>query len=108
MAEEVWVSVIGDGVIDDGDVLGVEVERLKIAIYYVNGEYFATSDLCTHQAGRLSEGYFDGKSIECPVHQGCFDICTGKALGSPVVRDIKVYKTRVMDGKVQIQITTRK
>jgi len=97
-----WLSVVDDGLIEDGDVLGFEVERKKIAVYFVNGKYHATSDLCTHAAGRLSEGYFDGRTIECPIHQGCFNICTGKALGSPVVKDISVYKTRVKDGKVQI------
>ena len=58
----------------------------------------------THEAAHLGDGFvFDG-IIECPKHNGRFDIRTGKARGAPVCIDLKVYLVRLENGKVLIDI----
>ena len=42
--------------------------------------------------------------IECPMHNGRFDYTNGKALGAPVLVDLRTYPTRVVDGTVYIDV----
>lgn len=83
-------------------VLGVQVEGEAVALYLVDGEVFATHDLCTHGHARLSEGYLDGEQIECPLHQGMFDVRTGKATVAPCSVAVRTYPVRVEGGEVLI------
>jgi nitrite reductase/ring-hydroxylating ferredoxin subunit len=52
---------------DDG-VQQIEIKGCKIALYRCRGEFFATSDICTHAFALLSDGWLDGHEIECPLH----------------------------------------
>ena len=71
---------------------------------YLNGEIFATHDTCTHGQASLADGFVvDDEFIECPLHQGTFDIRTGRAAGAPCKVDIRTYQTKVEDGKVFIK-----
>jgi 3-phenylpropionate/trans-cinnamate dioxygenase ferredoxin subunit len=43
-----------------------------------------------------------GRVIECPKHNGRFDYVSGKALGAPVLEDVRTYPVKVVDGTVLI------
>ena len=75
-----------------------------LAVYNIDGAFYATDDTRTHAFASLSDGYIDGDVIECPLHQGCFHIPTGKAMGPPVVQDLHTYPVRVIDGEICIGI----
>ena len=103
MAEQgTWISAAREGEIDDEDVIVIEHEGAKIAVFFVEGEYFATSNLCTHEIAELSEGYIDGATIECPLHQGVFCLRTGKALAAPAEEPIETYPVKVEGGEVLV------
>ncbi len=51
---------------------GIELGDLQIAIYNVEGEIYATDNICTHAFALLTDGFLDGDVIECPLHGGCF------------------------------------
>jgi 3-phenylpropionate/trans-cinnamate dioxygenase ferredoxin subunit/naphthalene 1,2-dioxygenase system ferredoxin subunit len=99
-----WVDVIDADKLEPGDVTPVTVGSRRLAIYDAVDGIYATLALCTHGGADLCDGYFDGHVIECPLHQGCFDIRDGRALYAPATRDIKTFPARVMDGKVQVQV----
>jgi nitrite reductase/ring-hydroxylating ferredoxin subunit len=90
-----WIKAASKHDVAEGDVLGREVNGEHIALYHHEGEYFASSNVCTHQFALLSEGYFEDGCIECPLHQGSFDIRTGKAMCAPVTDDIKVFPIKI-------------
>ncbi|MDN5862880.1 MAG: non-heme iron oxygenase ferredoxin subunit [Salinisphaera sp.] len=76
-----------------------------IAIYNVDGEYFATHDTCTHEEASLSEdGELFGKVVECGWHMGQFDVTTGKACMSPCNIDIRTYELFVEDGVLHVRV----
>lgn len=87
-----------------GEVLHVEVAGRELAIYNVDGEFFATDDRCTHMRARLSDGYVEGGVIECPLHFGKFDIRSGRALSAPCTVDLAVYTVKVDAGAIAIDI----
>ncbi len=101
MAE--WHRVAAAGDVDDDDVKQVVIEGHPIGVYKVGGEFFAVDDICTHAFAVLSEGYLEEHSIECPLHQGCFDIRTGKALNAPVTVDINSYPVKVEGDDVLVE-----
>lgn len=84
--------------------MGRAIEGIPIAVYNVDGELFATHNICTHAYACLTDGYLDGDKIECPLHQGLFDVRTGEALDGPVDEDLKVYPVRVEDGTILVEI----
>lgn len=100
MAE--WVSAGRAEAIGSGDREVVEVDGVYIAIFNVDGTYYAVEDLCTHDDGPLADGTLDGYEIECPRHGARFDIRSGKVLRLPAVRPIHHFDVRVQDGDLQI------
>jgi nitrite reductase/ring-hydroxylating ferredoxin subunit len=87
-----------------GECKGVVADGKPVAIFNIDGSFHATSNVCTHQFALLTEGYLDGCVIECPLHQGRFDVRTGVAEGDPVTRDIQVYPIRIEGGEVFVDV----
>jgi nitrite reductase/ring-hydroxylating ferredoxin subunit len=82
-----------------------KVAGVPIALYKVGNDVCATSNLCTHGQALLSDGYQEDEFIECPLHQGRFDIRTGRALCAPLTVDIKVYPVEMRGEKVWVDLT---
>jgi len=63
-----------------------------LAVYNLDGRFFATEDRCSHGEAFLSEGFIEEGLIVCPFHFGSFDIRTGKPVGAPCTREIAIFK----------------
>ena len=66
-----------------------------VGLYDLQGEICATQDRCPHGNASLADGYVEDGTIECPLHQGVFDIRTGKPQCPPVTTDLRRYEVRV-------------
>lgn len=90
--------------VPEGEVLQAHLpDGRALAIYKVEGQIYATDDLCTHGEASLSlEGTLNGKIIECSWHFGSFDITSGAVEAMPCTMDLKTYKTEVVDGVVHV------
>lgn len=99
-----WMDVMALEDVFEGEVMAVNVQGKEIALYEVQGELYATDNLCTHGAARLSDGFLEGREIECPFHQGRFDVCTGKALCAPLTENIRVYPVRIDNKRVFVNM----
>ena len=100
-----YVDVAAADDIPDGDVVGRVVEGREIALYRLGDEVLATDALCTHGDANLCGGFVepDG-SIECPLHQGRFDIRSGRALCAPLTRDLTVHAVKLDAGRVLVRL----
>ena len=76
----------------------------QIAIFNLNGAFYATDDVCTHAYASLSEGYVEDGCVECPLHAGLFDIKTGEARGMPAVENIKTFPVRVDGEDIYVEV----
>ena len=99
-----WVDAIEASALETGDVTPVTLRGRRLAFYDAPDGIYATNALCTHGGADLCDGYFDGHIIECPLHQGCFDIRDGRALYAPATRSLKTYPARVRDGRVEVRL----
>lgn len=101
---EKWIAAVAASDVPEGDVIGVTVEGKELALYKVEGGIYATDNLCTHGAARMSDGFLEGHEIECPLHQGRFNVCTGKALCAPLTQDIKTYPVKIENKRVMLKL----
>lgn len=92
-----------DGLPED-DVIGVTVDGRDVALYTVGGDVFATDNLCTHGNARLCDGFLEGHEIECPLHQGRFDVRDGRALCAPLTQALRSYPVRIEQGRVFLRL----
>ena len=81
---------------------GVVTGGVGIAIFRVGDEFFALRDMCTHEVAPLSEGFVEDDCVECPLHQGMFDLRTGEPRKEPCVEPVQTYPVRVIDGQVEV------
>ena len=87
-----------------GDVTPVTFGTREVAVFDAQDGIFVSLSRCTHGAANLCDGYFDGTYIECPLHQGLFDVRTGEAKAAPARVPLKMINCRVIDKVVQIYI----
>ncbi len=77
----------------------VSVNHQPVAVYNVDGTFYATSELCTHVGGPLDEGKLSGRVIVCPWHGSCFDVATGEVMCGPATQPVQTYPV-VVDGAI--------
>jgi nitrite reductase/ring-hydroxylating ferredoxin subunit len=90
--------------IGPGQMLAREVGEIHLALYNVDGEVFVTDNVCTHAYALLTDGWLDGNVIECPLHGGQFNVCTGAAMSEPVEINLQTYPVRLVEGRVEVQL----
>ena len=103
MAEQ-WIDAAALDAVPEGDVIGIRVAGKEIALYEVEGEIYATDNLCTHGAARMRDGFLEGREIECPLHQGRFDVCSGQAMCAPLTENIRTYPVRIENLRVMLKL----
>ncbi|MCF3948123.1 MocE family 2Fe-2S type ferredoxin [Acidiphilium iwatense] len=98
-----WIDVCAADALEPDDVIRFDHEGQTFAVYRTSDDaYCATDGLCTHEQVHLADGYLEGRIIECPKHNGRFDIMTGAAKGAPACIDLATYPVKVADERVLI------
>ncbi|MFC4351108.1 Rieske (2Fe-2S) protein [Fodinicurvata halophila] len=99
-----WHKVASSQDVEEGNVIEVKVGETPIALYNIDGEFYATHNICTHAYACLHEGYVEDETIECPLHQGIFDIKTGEALEGPVEEPLETYSVKREGEEIYIEV----
>jgi nitrite reductase/ring-hydroxylating ferredoxin subunit len=99
-----WVNVAKSGSIEPGTMIGIKAGGLDVALYNIDGQIYATHNICTHAHAYLSDGWLEGDIIECPLHGGRFEVKTGKGLGLPITCDVKTLPVRIDGNEIQVNL----
>jgi 3-phenylpropionate/trans-cinnamate dioxygenase ferredoxin subunit len=99
-----WIPACAFDDIDDEDVSRFDHAGHTYAVYRVDDKVYATDGLCTHEKVHLCDGLVMEHVIECPKHNGRFDIRDGRALGAPVCVNLKTYPAKVEGGRIFIAV----
>jgi naphthalene 1,2-dioxygenase ferredoxin component len=104
-----WTDVAAADSVPDGDVVAAYIDGHEIALVRLGDTIHAIDATCTHGNASLCGGFFepDG-SIECPLHQGRFDVATGKALCAPLTQDLAVHAVRLEGARVWVQLAMKR
>lgn len=91
----------------EGEGLAVSIDDLEpIAVFRVENQFFVTQDTCSHAKASLAKGWLEGFEVSCPVHEGRFDIRSGKPLCFPLTAPIAVFASEVRDDAVWADLST--
>ncbi len=99
-----WTDAAAFDQLPQDDVAAIVVAGRELAFYSVEGEVFATDNICTHGQARLCEGFLLGHEIECPLHQGRFDVRSGQATCEPAEEAVRAYPVRIEGGRVYVAL----
>ena len=98
-----YVKVATTSEVTPGQAKMVEVEGKNIALFNVDGSFYAIDDTCTHRGGPLSEGVLEGSQVTCPWHGAIYDVTTGDALGPPAPNGVARYNVRVEASNIEVE-----
>ena len=98
-----WIDAGPTADLHDGEAISIPVGRRMIAVVRSGGEYFAIEDLCTHDGAELTGGDVEGAEIICPRHGARFCLRTGQALSPPAYEPLRVFETKISDGRLWVR-----
>jgi 3-phenylpropionate/trans-cinnamate dioxygenase ferredoxin subunit len=98
-----WLAVAAAASIPSGDYAQIEVDDALVAVFNIDGRFYAIDDVCTHDGGELAGGAVEGDVVICPRHGARFCLRTGAALTPPAYEPVRTYETRVVDGMVEVR-----
>ncbi len=89
------IKVAETNAVPPGTVKAVDLEGRAVALFNIDGTYYAIDDTCTHRGGPLSEGAVEGTTVTCPWHGATYDVTTGNVLGPPASEGVAHYNVQV-------------
>jgi nitrite reductase/ring-hydroxylating ferredoxin subunit len=95
-------ALVGD--IPPGQGKQVTVNDKTLAIFNVNGTFYALDNECPHRNGPLAEGTVENAEVVCPWHGARFDLTTGAHLSPPAQRGVRSYKVQVVGSEIQVEV----
>lgn len=102
-----WVEICVTTFLKAEDVIRFDHENKTYAIYRTrDGTLHATDGICTHGNTHLAEGLVKGKLVECPKHNGRFDITDGSPQRLPVCVALKTYQVREHEGNIFLDLAS--
>jgi nitrite reductase/ring-hydroxylating ferredoxin subunit len=102
MAE--FVKVAKTSEVEPGQARVVDVNGKQIALFNVDGQFFAIDNTCTHRGGPLAEGEVSGHDVTCPWHGAKFDVRTGEVGRPPAAAAVARYGVRVTGADIEVEV----
>ena len=98
-----WIEAARVGDIADRTCKMIPLNPSNVAVFNLDGEYFALEDLCTHLGSDLSSGRVEGDRAVCRWHLAEFSIRTGAAVKAPAYEAVHTFPVRVRDGVIEVR-----
>jgi len=81
----------------------VEADGKDLALFNVDGAYYALDNACSHRGGPLGEGDLEGTTVVCPWHAWRWDVTTGANVNNPDIK-MSCYPVSVDGGQVFVEL----
>ena len=98
-----WVDMADAGLAEE-TVVGANVGETLVALARVEGAWYAVEAWCPHAECPLTDGWVEGAAIRCPCHGSLFDLASGEPLEGPADEPVRVYRTRVVGDRVEVEM----
>ena len=98
-----FVRVASVADVEPGTGKVVEAGGRAVALFNVDGTFYAIDNTCLHRGGPVGEGDLDGVVVTCPWHGFQYDVTTGRNVFDPEV-GLATYPVRVVDENVLIAL----
>lgn len=97
-----FIKVANSDELRPGECKVVAIEGANVALYNVDGQFYATENRCPHRGGPLGDGDLDGDIVTCPWHQWQFNVKTGENLIYPASK-VQTFEVKLVNEAVQIK-----
>jgi NAD(P)H-dependent nitrite reductase small subunit len=103
MSEFIKVANITD--LPPGQAMVVEISGRPIAVFNVDGQFYALDNTCMHRGGPLGEGFVDRNNltVQCPWHGWLYSLATGASPFDPMAK-VETFEVKVEEGEVKISL----
>jgi Na+-transporting NADH:ubiquinone oxidoreductase subunit F len=102
---EGWIEVCSAALLEKGDARRFDHGKKTFALYRdAAGALFATDGICTHGNTHLGDGLVIGSTIECPKHNGRFNLSDGSPARAPICRGLCTYPVEDRAGKLFLNL----
>src|SRR5574341_1778886 len=98
----VFEKICSTSEVEEGKGKKFTIKGKDIAVFKLNGKFFAIENTCPHQGGSLADGMLNEKIITCPLHSWQFDITTGECKMFEGAPKVKSFEVRSESGEVLI------
>lgn len=98
-----FVRVANASDLKPGENKVVNINGTEVALFNVDGQFFATSNTCLHRGGPLGEGMLDGDVVTCPWHGWRYNVKTGENAMMPTAK-VASYQVKVEGNDVLVEI----
>ena len=98
-----WIDAAASG-LPDGTLVSVNSGAITAAVARAAGAWHAVDSWCTHAECPLSDGWLEGSAVRCACHGALFDLASGVPLEGPADTPLTTYPTRVVGGRVEVEL----
>lgn len=98
-----WIRACSIEELEEGDSVRLDTTP-PVAVFNVDGEFFAIADICSHDDSSLADGYLDGDVVECSWHFAKFCVRTGAVLSPPATKPVSSYTVKIDDDSVLVDV----
>ncbi len=98
-----WVDVASADRLGEGDHIVTDIDGTEVAVFKIEGQFFAIEDVCSHDGAEIASGEIDGDEIICPRHGARFCIKTGAVKCAPAYEDIETFPVQIENGRIQVR-----
>ena len=93
--------------IPPGQAKAFVVGTREVAVFNVDGRFYAIENTCPHQGGPLAEGWIDGTIVTCPWHAWCFDVTDGSSVTLGGLTSVDAFDVHVVGSTIGVSIEPR-
>lgn len=98
-----WIDVCAASAMADNENIVIDVDGTDVAIFKLDGKFYAIEDVCTHDGAEIASGELDGDEIICPRHGARFCVKTGAVKCAPAYEAVDTFPVRLEEGRLQIK-----
>ena len=98
-----WVDVCAENALANGENIIIDVDGTDVAIFKIDGQFYAIEDVCSHDGAEIASGELDGDEIICPRHGAKFCVKTGAVKCAPAYEDIATFPIRIEQGRIEVR-----
>ena len=98
-----WIDAGAAQELQEGQAKTLAAGRRMIAVIRSGETIYAIEDICTHDGAPLTGGEIEGGEIICPRHGARFCLRTGEALTPPAYEPVRVFETKIENGRLWVR-----
>ncbi|MEE8389123.1 MAG: non-heme iron oxygenase ferredoxin subunit [Acidiferrobacterales bacterium] len=88
--------------LEEGNMRCITVDGRGILLANIDGKFYATDEMCTHEDARLCTGSLKNEYVKCPLHGSRFNLKTGKVIDDPADEDLRTYPLQIEANQILI------